>query len=231
MNTPILAGNTPRWRVHFEVASTVVMLVLAATFLWQNRTRVLPPPPPPEVIVEVPKNPIKIGTAPVLGNRSAPVAIVEFADFECPACAKFTSNVEPALRRDYIDNGRVAIVFKNFPLAIHPEAKAAAAAAWCAGEQGRFWEAHDWLFTGNQHRALAGAIGLDLPTYNGCFADARSMERVESERVEGEALKIRATPTFFLGKLTPDGLVQVTDAMKGAGSLQRFKTVLDRLLQ
>jgi protein-disulfide isomerase len=231
MNTPILAGNTPRWRVRFEVVSTVTMLVLAAAFLWQGRTGVLPPPPPPEAVMEVPKNPIKIGTAPLLGNRSASVAIVEFADFQCPACAKFTSNVEPALRRDYIDNGRVAIVFKNFPLAIHPEAKAAAAAAWCAGEQGRFWQARDWLFARNRHTGLPSAIGLDAPSYSACFADSRSTERVESERVEGEALKVRATPTFFLGKLTPDGLVRVTDAMMGVGSLQRFKTVLDRLLQ
>lgn len=230
MSTPVVARKTPRWRVIFEIVSTVTMLVLAAALVWEGRARLRAPQPPPQPIVPVPKDPISIGTAPVRGDRSAGVAIIEFADFECSACASFARDVEPALLRDYVDTGKAVIVFKHFPLPIHRKATGTAAAAWCAGEQGRFWQAHDRLYAQTQPQNLATEVDLDVPRYNACLAGPGSAQGVEADRVEGEALHIRGTPTFFVGKLAPNGLVQVTDTMIGAEALERFRGIVDRLL-
>jgi protein-disulfide isomerase len=232
--------NTPRWRLAFDITSTVLMLALAAALVWQGRghfyaaPRVVPPPIP--VQQPVPKDPIAIGESNVRGATSAHVAIIEFADFACSGCAAFATTVEPALLREYVDTGRVVFVFKNFPLQIHPEARAAARAVWCAAKHGRFWQAHDRLFevwkqsqTIDLH-GMARDVGLDPSLYRACLAGTEADQHVQTERDQGEALHVSGTPTFFVGTVTPDGRVRVTDAILGSRSLQGFREILDRVL-
>lgn len=225
------AEVTPPWRVFFEVVSTVVMLLLAAALVWERAASSgQPRQPQAGPLVAVPDDPITIGTAPVLGNTTAAVAIVEFADFECSACVTFATDTEPALIREYVDTGRVALVFKHYPLQIHPQAKAVAAAAWCAGEQGKFWQAHNRLFRKIKIPDLAGEIGLDVRRYDACIAGPGPAAHVESDRIEGDALQLRATPTFLFGTLLPDGRMKVIDVLIGAHPIDRFKEILVRLL-
>jgi|SRR5436309_4597280 len=88
----------------------------------------------------------RVADAPTLGLTDAPVTVVEFSDYQCPFCGRFYSTTLPALKRDYIDTGKVRYVFRDYPLdQIHPQARKAAEAAHCAGDQGKYWEMHDRL--------------------------------------------------------------------------------------
>ncbi len=90
---------------------------------------------------------VEIGDSPVKGDANAPITIVEFSDFQCPFCARFYTQTLGQIEREYIDTGKVKLVYKDFPLnSIHPNAQKAAEAARCAGEQNKFWEYHDKLF-------------------------------------------------------------------------------------
>lgn len=94
--------------------------------------------------------PVEVGSSASKGDANAKITLVEFSDFQCPFCAKFYSETLPQIMKDYIDTGKVKLVYKHFPLiSIHPNAQKAAEAAECAGEQGKFWEMHDAMF--NSH--------------------------------------------------------------------------------
>jgi protein-disulfide isomerase len=164
------------------------------------------------------------------------VAIIEYADFECPSCAQFAKTTEPVLFREYVETGRVLFVFKHFPLPIHPGAPAAAQAAWCAGRQGKFWEFAGQLFRmrGSLEDAdltTAGlAVSLNGPDFEACRTADDSARHVQSERAEGENLQVPGTPTFFIGRLRPDGRVDVSDVLLGAKPIEEFQPILGRLL-
>ena len=83
---------------------------------------------------------------PTLGAGKAPLTIVEFSDFECPYCRQFHEQVIPSLKREYIETGLVRFIHKDLPLPFHSQAKHAAAAARCAGEQNRYWDLYEVLF-------------------------------------------------------------------------------------
>ena len=96
-----------------------------------------------------PAAPVKISADndPVIGNSDAPITIIEFSDFQCPFCARFHTQTLPLLLEEYIEQGKVKLVFRDFPIqSIHPNALPASVAAECANEQGKFREMHDMLF-------------------------------------------------------------------------------------
>ena len=98
-------------------------------------------------LTEGPKDPgISIEGEPVLGNSDAPVTFVEISDFQCPYCGKFARETFTQIKKEYIDNGKVNAVFKNFPLPSHTYSQKAAEAGECANEQGKFWEYQEKLF-------------------------------------------------------------------------------------
>jgi protein-disulfide isomerase len=95
------------------------------------------PAPPSQAAPAISK--VSVGDGPILGKPDAPVTVVEFSDYQCPFCQRFFTNTLPELKKDYIDTGKVRYVFRDFPLdAIHPQARKAAEAAHCAGEQGKY---------------------------------------------------------------------------------------------
>jgi NhaA family Na+:H+ antiporter len=137
------------------------------------------------------------------GPPSAPVVIVEFSDFECPYCAA----AQPLVRRLAARYPRqVAVVYRHFPLdAIHPHARAAAAAAECAGEQGRFDAYADSLFARQKQlgafswTALAHAVGVrDTAAYARCLGAPATADRVASDLAAGRSLGIPGTPSFLV---------------------------------
>jgi protein-disulfide isomerase len=131
------------------------------------------------------------------------VALVEFADFECPFCGQATGVVED-LRRRFGDELRY--VFRHLPLAeIHPHAELAAAAAEAAGAQGRFWEMHDVLFEHQGELELedllgyAGQLDLDVEQFARDLNDGKFMAHVRDDAFSAEESGARGTPTFFIG--------------------------------
>jgi protein-disulfide isomerase len=146
----------------------------------------------------------------VAGSDSALVEIIEYADFQCPACASFAILTGDDVRRRLVNAGRVRWRFKDFPLPIHDRAPLAHLAAACAGEQDQFWAMHDQLFF-NQGRWVrdgrparlfedyARAIGIDLDRYNACMDEQRYASRIAATRDEGVSLGVNSTPTFIVG--------------------------------
>ena len=135
------------------------------------------------------------------GPESAPITIVEFADFQCPACRAGHSVVARVVQ-EYGD--QVRFVFRDFPLNIHPRAFHASEAAYCAGEQDKFWEYHDSLmiFDGDLSdddlRKRASEIGIDESTFAECFDSKRHNDLVTESYEKGMAIGVQSTPTFFI---------------------------------
>ncbi len=168
-----------------------------------------------------------------LGSDSAPIEITEYSDFECPWCASFAAVQMPVVRQQLIATGKVRWRFREFPLSSHKYSRLAALAAQCAGEQGKFWEMHDQIFTHHEwaqtgkdpsgvFHGSAKDIGLDLAKYDACVESQRYAGRVEASYQEGEARDVQATPTFFIdgrkfqGNPTSDAFKALVDSLIAA---------------
>ena len=139
-----------------------------------------------------------------LGDKNAPVVLYEFSDYQCPFCGRFYSGALPDIKKNYIDTGKVKLVFKDFPLDIHPEATPAALAARCAGDQEKYFEFHDKLFENQQalttahYKEWARELGLNGVAFDDCFDTSKHLSAVRQDIVEGQHAGIRGTPGFLL---------------------------------
>lgn len=181
----------------------------------KTATQNLPQPIPTQAPVQNPQTRIavSIGDSPVMGNSNAPVTIIEFSDFQCPFCSQFFSQTLPEVEKRYIDSGKVRLVFKNLPLEnLHPNARAAAAAAECANEQGKFWDYHNKLFENQNNWAQLGGIdaakafkqyasdlGFDANIFNSCIDSGKYADKVNKDYKDGTNYGVTGTPTFFIG--------------------------------
>jgi protein-disulfide isomerase len=142
---------------------------------------------------------------PSAGNVNAKVIVVEFSDFQCPFCAKALPTVSQ-IKETYGD--KILFVYRDFPLHdIHPEAGKAAEAAQCAFEQGLFWEYHDnifekqgeWVGVGvPKFKEYAGALGLNVESFNECLDSGKYADEVEADLLEGQHFGVTGTPSFFI---------------------------------
>lgn len=161
----------------------------------------------------------------VKGDENAPVTIFEFSEFQCPFCVKFYNEAYQNIIKDYVETGKVKIVFKHFPLAFHQNAQKAGEAAECAGEQGMFWEYHDFLFETKQIelsslKAHAADLGLDTQKFNACLDSGKYTSVVNKGLELGKKQGVSGTPTFFInGK-----------KIIGAQPYSVFKTEIDAAL-
>lgn len=141
------------------------------------------------------------------GNKNAPVTLIEYSDFQCPACASYFPFIKK-LEQDFPDNLR--IVYRHFPLtSIHPYAVTAAKAAEAADQQGRFWEMHDIIFQ-NQTKwsqepnpektfeSYAELLNLDMNKYKEDFNSNIIQRKINSDRAQALRLNLQGTPSFFL---------------------------------
>jgi protein-disulfide isomerase len=167
---------------------------------------------------------VKTSTAPVRGAATAPVTIIEFAEFQCPFCTRVRPTLEQ-IENTYKD--RVRFVWKHLPLvSIHSHAMDAAIAAEAARKQGRFWEYHDKLFANQSQlepdalRKYAEELGLDLTRFDRDRADQEVKTRVLEDMTEATSLGVTSTPTFFInGRL-----------VSGAMPFETFSTIIDEEL-
>jgi protein-disulfide isomerase len=180
---------------------------------------------------------VKVGDGPSLGKPDAPVTLIEFSDYQCPFCGRFFNQTFAALKTQYIDTGKVRYVFRDFPLdQIHPQARKAAEAAHCAGEQRKYWEMHDTLF--KNQRALkvddlkgyARELGLDVNAFGTCLDGGKHATTVSQHHAAGSDFGVTGTPAFFVGKSSSDGTVEAT-SIRGAQPITAFRQAIDRLLE
>jgi protein-disulfide isomerase len=146
------------------------------------------------------------------GNPDAEITIIEFADFQCPACQQFFASVKPMVEAEFIDTGIAKFVFYDFPLTdIHPHAFLAARAGHCAEEQGKFWEFHDVLFRNQTRWAgqpspagvfedYAGDLGLDAGAFSGCLRSEKYADVVTANIQVATQMQAPGTPTIVVGK-------------------------------
>lgn len=173
---------------------------------------------------EVPRVEVGIGTNPVRGNAEAPVLIVEFADYQCPFCAR-GYQVMKRVMETYGD--RVAWVFRDMPLGFHDRAIPAAMAANCAGEQGRYWEMHDLLFEGpsafsdEELAALATRAGVDMKAWEECRAAGTAAAEILRDMTDAQAAGVNGTPQYFI-----NGIL-----LTGAQPFEAFQAIIDEELR
>lgn len=144
---------------------------------------------------------VPIDGSPVMGPESAPITIVEFADFECPHCGQVAPLLDKTVEQHKND---VRFAFKFYPLPSHPHADIAARAAVAAGKQGKFWEMHHKLFANQAHLeqtdldSYAKELGLDISRFHADMQSPETAARIEKDKKLGEDLQIGGTPTIFI---------------------------------
>jgi protein-disulfide isomerase len=170
-----------------------------------------------------------------LGKADAPLTLVEFTDLECPYCRTFHVSTFERIKKEYIDTGKIRFVSRDFPLDFHPNARPAAQAVRCAGEQGKFWEMrhHVTLHAGALNSALyerlARELKLDLPRFTTCAGSDSHKEAIDRDMAEGMSAGVTGTPSFVLGKTVP-GTTLEGIRIVGAQPYQAFDTRIKALL-
>jgi protein-disulfide isomerase len=174
--------------------------------------------------------------APVNGQQSAPVTVVEISDYHCPFCRRHVQQTQPRLYEEYVKTGKARHVFIHYPIAqLHPDAYKSHEAASCAGDQGRFWDLHTKLFdspvkTNEQLLGLAQASGLDVNAFRACLDSGKYSKAVKDSVARIQKLNISGTPMFLVGK-TPAGSQPMTVAklIEGAQPFDAFKSAIDEV--
>ncbi|MBI3798890.1 MAG: thioredoxin domain-containing protein [Deltaproteobacteria bacterium] len=176
-----------------------------------------------KMVLKPPMVNVALDGAPVRGNAKAPITIVEFSDFQCPFCARAEGEMVK-VRDAYKD--QVKIVYKDFPLPIHPNAPKAAEASRCAREQEKYWEYHDVLFA--NHDALevpnlkkfAVDLKLDKAKFDTCLDSGKYADEIAKDMAEGSRVGVTGTPAFFInGRL-----------ISGAQPFSAFQEVIEDAL-
>jgi len=188
-----------------------------------------PPSQPQNVLVSIDDDPIK-------GDPNAPVTIIEFSDYQCPFCKRFYDNTLGQIDEEYISKGKVRLVFRDYPLGFHKKAMPAAIAANCAGEQGKYWEVHDFFFENPTKLDVDSVLNsskelnLNEDQFRKCAEDKTKEAEVNKDFEAGQKYGVRGTPSFFIGK-TDNGKKEMTGVyVRGAQPFSAFKTHIDKLL-
>jgi protein-disulfide isomerase len=177
---------------------------------------------------------VSIKGKPVMGSPDAPVTVVEFADYQCPFCLRFTKTTFPHLKRKYIDTGKVRWVALNLPLPFHKDARKAAQAAHCAGEQQRFWEMREILFQNPQRLNVeslpvhAAALSLDMAAFNECLQSNRHLADIDQDAKDAKSVSLTGTPSFIIGKTASDEISG--QVVVGAQPIRTFDVAIDKAL-
>lgn len=180
--------------------AVIAAVVVAGFLIYLNR----PQAPGADIVVAEPL-PASIPVAGMtMGAADAPVKIVEWGDYQCPACGILARSIEPQLVSEYIAPGTASFEFRNFAF-LGPESQRAAAAAVCADKQDAFWPFHDTLYA-NQHsenqgafsderlQAMASKLGLDMTAFNACLDDSATADAVAASTAGGRDQGVNATP-------------------------------------
>jgi YD repeat-containing protein len=166
---------------------------------------------------------VPVAEGPTLGPKDAPITIVEFSDYQCPYCARAQPVLKDLLQRY---DGKLRLVFRDFPLEMHAQAPKAAEAARCALDQGKFWEMHDRLFANQRAlqvedlKRMAADLGLDTAKFATCLDSGRHTATWKADMEMGRRMGVNGTPSFFVnGRM-----------ITGAGSPKAFTDIIDQEL-
>jgi len=178
--------------------------------------------PQVEVPEQVKRYDIPLEDDPFLGSENAPITIVEFSDYQCPFCQRWHEEVFTRLQEKYGD--KIRLVYRDFPLyGLHQEAELAAEAANCAGDQEKYWDYHNLLFSGQKEYsketfiAYAEALKLKMDDFKKCMDEHRYQSEIKADYEFAAKMGVRSTPTFFVNGL----------AVVGAQPFEVFEQIID----
>ena len=174
--------------------------------------------------------------SPVLGNMNAPLTMIEFGDYQCTYCKKFFHETEGSIIENYVETGKVKIMFKDF-IVVGSDSTNAANAAHCANDQKMFWMYHSILYnnwdgedTGwasvDRLHEFANKLGLDMNEFSECMYESKWEELINSSQTDGRIIGVTATPTFFIIDQS-NNILKIT----GAQPYAVFEEVFDSLLK
>ena len=186
---------------------------------------------PPEITIET----FFANASPLLGNPNAPITLVEFGDYQCHFCNVYFQDTEHKIVENFVNTGKVKILFKDF-IIIGPDSASAAHFAHCAGEQDKFWEYHNILYnnwagenngwaSNNNLIQFANEIGLDMNELKKCNNENRYKSLIESSNSDARSLGLTGTPAFFV--ITNSGAQKI----HGAQTYDVFENVFETLLE
>lgn len=171
----------------------------------------------------------------IIGSPSAPITIVEFGDYQCHQCYNWFHNTKPAITRDYIETGKVNLVFVDLAVLGNDSPKAAQA-SYCAEDQGMYWDYHDLLYNSQEPKidggwanserlkAFAFSLSLDMDLFESCLDSGKYSKRVQYNIQQARDNGVHGTPGFFI--VGSDGQQQIS----GAQPFSVFKQILDPMI-
>ena len=160
---------------------------------------------------------------PVKGSKDAPITIIEFSDFQCPYCGKVEPTIKQVLEAY---EGKIKLIYRDFPLGFHEFAQKASEASECADEQGKYWEYHDKLFE-NQNdltvedlKKYATDLKLDTTKFNDCLDSEKYKSEVQKDFEDGQKYGVSGTPAFFINGIS----------LVGAQPFSAFQQIIEQEL-
>lgn len=203
-----------------------------------------PPPAQPTANAAKPAAPqlpafdLELAGSPSKGKPGAKLVILEFSDFECPFCGRYSRDTYAQVVKEFVDTGKARYVFRHLPIeSLHPRALRASQGAECAHAQGRFWDYHDRLFANQQQLTEpeltkhAQALSLNMPAFDRCMAvQLAAPAKIRQDQSEGGRAGITGTPTFFIGTVTKEGRLKALRRLVGAHPIASFRSTIDALL-
>lgn len=170
-----------------------------------------------------------------MGVDDAKVIVLEFTDYQCPYCARHSKNVLPSIKKNFVDTGKIRYAIRDYPLGFHAQAKGAAIAANCAGEQGKYWEMHEILF--NNSRSLSEefykqqvvSLGMNDEKFQTCITDDANSKNIDQVLAEGSKYGVTGTPKFFVGVIKEDKVVNIK-VISGAQGYDVFASAIEARL-
>ena len=173
--------------------------------------------------------------SPILGDPSAPITIVEFGDYQCHQCYNWFHNTKPMIMRDYIETGKANLVFVDFAF-LGRDSPKASQATYCADDQGKYWEYHNFLYSSQESKidsgwanserlkAFAFSLDLDMELFNECLDSEKYSKRIQYNSQQARDNGVRGTPGFFI--VGTDDQKQIA----GAQPFSVFQRIMDSMV-
>jgi len=229
----------PSLGIGAAIASIALIMAFVGFDNFSNETELVIEPAP--TVQQVGPAKITINTfiengSPVLGNQNAPITLVEFGDYQCHFCNVFFHSTEDDILKNYIETGKVKMIFKDYNI-IGPDSVSASHGAHCANDQGLFWEYHDILYsnwTGENNGwassenlgKFAQEIGLDMNKWSECILNGVHSQTILASNEDAKSLEITGTPAFFV--IGHDGK---TTRLFGAQPYETFENIFENELK
>ncbi len=220
-----------RQRQRAKRKQTTTLMIIGGIALVVAAIMIVPNLLPVGEIVEIAPKAYPMTNANTMGDPNAPVTIIEYSDFQCPYCKRFSDQTKDQIINAYVVTGQVYFIFRSYGEWIGPESLAAAEAAYCAGDQNQFWQFHDMLFA-NQTGENVGAyrdnrlvafgeyLGLDMDAFNACFNGHDKRDQAQQDLIDGQNAGVQGTPAFFInGQL-----------LQGAEPFSEFQALIEEAL-